>query len=174
MHLLHDPEPRPQLKHPEIRHALWRIGCVNQAYLTMPPYLFLTNQITAYEFTMRNTPSFWMDCFFPISDSGCLFPVFGYQGAARDHGLWLSASASLEHSWCSIYICQTELSFVKDKMCVSSAIFSQTGPRHIFTPYIGLVKCYFLSHRDPGRHCMARFMKQPFVWLFFSTQLTSL
>ena len=86
---------------------------------------------------MRNTPSL------PSVTQGAPSLVSQYLGTTWGHGLWPCTSASLEHSWCSINICQTELNFARDKMCVSSAICSQTEPRDIFTPHISLVKCCF-------------------------------
>ena len=74
---------------------------------------------------MNNTRSLRRHCLLPIDDPECPFPA--YPGATRGHGPWLSASASLEHSWRLINICQTEPHPARDETCLSAAIFGQTG-----------------------------------------------
>ena len=51
------------------------------------------------------------------------------------HGWWPSTSASLEHSWYLINICQTELNFARGKSCSSLAIFGQTGAGPVLFNY---------------------------------------
>ena len=131
LHLQCDPEPRPQPKKSRNQSCLLpRIDSVNRAYLTKPPFWFLVRSDTSL--LIHNEKY----TFLSISTS-----VSGHHLEPWTPALHLCIPGTR----CSINICQTELNFARDKMCVSSAIFSQTEPRDIFTPHISLVKCFWAT-----------------------------